>query len=96
MPEAHHSRDVVLHLGHEQITLSQRYELVSIANDILIAVWFTIGSILFFSSETTEAGTWLFLLGSVQLLIRPAIRLTRRIHIQRCGPATPAPADQEF
>lgn len=70
-------------IGREELVIRQRYEVVSIANDILIAVWFIIGSIMFFSPAHTEMGTWLFLLGSAELLIRPAIRLSRRIHLQR-------------
>ncbi|WP_147107237.1 YrhK family protein [Nesterenkonia populi] len=78
-------KDLTLHIGHEELTIRQRYEVASIINDILIAVWFIIGSILFFSDSTATAGTWLFLLGSVQLLIRPVIRLARRVHITRLG-----------
>lgn len=72
-------------IGHEEIVLRARYEILSIVNDILIAVWFIIGSILFFSDSTATLGTWLFLLGSVQLLIRPMIRLIRRVHIGKVG-----------
>lgn len=74
-----------LHIGHEEIVLRRRYELLSIANDIAIAVFFIVGSILFFQESTAYAGTWLFLIGSIELLIRPMIRLARRIHIQRIG-----------
>ena len=74
-----------LHIGHDEIVLRRRYELLSIVNDILVAVWFIVGSVLFFHESTTTAGTWLFLVGSVELLIRPAIRLVRRVHIQRVG-----------
>lgn len=70
-------------LGHEEVTIRQRYEVVSIVNDILIALWFTVGSVLFFRESTTTAGTWLFLLGSIQLMVRPGIRLSRRVHIRR-------------
>lgn len=78
-------KDLILRLGHEELTIRQRYEVASIINDIFIAVWFIIGSILFFNEDTTTIGTWFFLLGSIQLLIRPVIRLTRRIHITRLG-----------
>lgn len=37
----------------------------------------------FFSESTTEIGTWLFLIGSIQLLIRPFIRIIRSIHLKR-------------
>ncbi len=38
---------------------------------------------MFFSPEWTRTGTWCFVFGSVELLIRPVIRLTRQLHIQR-------------
>lgn len=78
-------KDLTFHIGHEELIIRQRYEVTSIVNDILIAVWFIIGSVLFFNEDTTMLGTWFFLAGSVQLLIRPIIRLTRRIHITRLG-----------
>ncbi|MGB7361866.1 MAG: YrhK family protein [Rhodococcus sp. (in: high G+C Gram-positive bacteria)] len=80
-------------IGHEELVIRGRWEVVSIVNDILIAIWFIIGSVLFFQESTTTAGTWLFLLGSIQLLIRPAIRLSRRIHLQRIGSRGKASAD---
>ncbi|OZC62834.1 hypothetical protein CH267_00310 [Rhodococcus sp. 06-621-2] len=70
-------------IGREELVIRQRWEVVSICNDLLIAVWFVIGSVLFFHESTTVAGTWLFLAGSIELLLRPAIRLTRRVHLHR-------------
>ena len=82
--------EIDLPFGHDEIVLRQRYETASILNDLAIAVWFIVGSILFFSESTSYAGTWLFLIGSVQLAIRPAIRLSRRVHLQRrAGSAQP-------
>lgn len=75
-------------IGREELIIRQRWEVVSITNDILIALWFIIGSLLFFHENTTTAGTWLFLIGSIELLIRPAIRLARRVHITRLHPHT--------
>ena len=84
-------------IGREELIIRQRYEVASIVNDILIAGWFIVGSILFFSPAYTELGTWMFLLGSVELLIRPVIRLARRVHLQRAhGQAHTASAAQEF
>ncbi|MGJ9403702.1 YrhK family protein [Arthrobacter sp. KK5.5] len=74
--------DLELRLGGEELVLHDRYEIVSILNDVLIAVWFIIGSLLFFGESTQTAGTWMFLAGSMELLIRPVIRLTRNIHIK--------------
>ncbi len=75
--------ELELPFTHDEIVLRQRYEIASILNDLLIAVWFIVGSVLFFSESTATAGTWLFLLGSIQLAIRPAIRLSRRVHLAR-------------
>ena len=72
-----------LRIGSEELVIRQRYEVLSIANDILIAAWFIVGSIMFFSTASTELGTWMFLIGSIELMIRPVIRLTRRVHLGR-------------
>lgn len=82
-----------LHFGHEELVIRQRYELVSIGNDVLIGVWFLIGTIFFFYDSLVYYGTWLFLIGSIEMLIRPTIRLVRRFHLQRYHPAAPGAAD---
>ncbi len=83
------SEQIEFRIGREEIVLRRRYEIASIVNDILVALWFIVGSVLFFWEATTRLGTWMFLAGSIQLLIRPAIRLTRHVHITRLGSATP-------
>ncbi|MGB7450032.1 MAG: YrhK family protein [Ornithinimicrobium sp.] len=72
-------------IGHDELVIRGRYEVISIVNDLLIGLWFIVGSILFFFESTTTAGTWLFLLGSVQLIVRPLIRLHRRVNLSRMG-----------
>lgn len=92
-------RGLTIKLGPEELTIRQRYEVVGIGNDICIAVWFIVGSVMFFSPAWTTLGTWCFLLGSVQLLIRPGIRLTRQLHLQRVrgmAPGTTGQSGQEF
>lgn len=76
-------RTFKLDIGREELVVRQRYEALSIGNDVLIALWFLVGSILFFWETTTTAATWCFLLGSIEFLIRPAIRLARLVHIRR-------------
>ncbi len=86
-------------LGHEELVIRRRYEVLSIINDILIGLWFAIGSVLFFSNATTYAGTWLFVVGSIELLVRPAIRLTRQVHLKRLpgsSPGAPTETTQDF
>ncbi|WP_030897283.1 YrhK family protein [Streptomyces sp. NRRL F-5126] len=81
---------LTLHIGHDELVVRRRYEVASILNDILVALWFIVGSVMFFSENWTTTGTWCFLIGSVELLIRPVIRLTRHVHIRRIreSPAT--------
>jgi len=77
------SNPLVLRIGREELVIRQRYEVISIVNDILIGLLFLVGSIFFFTPELTHAGTWLFVLGSVEMLIRPIIRFSRRVHLGR-------------
>jgi hypothetical protein len=79
----------------DEIVLRNRYETLSTANDLLIALWFLIGSILFFRESTTYAGTWLFTIGSAQLAVRPAIRIARRVHLQRRS-SRPTESEDDF
>lgn len=77
---------VVFHIGHDELVVRQRYEVVSIINDLMIGLWFVVGSCLFFSDALVFWGTWMFLLGSLQMMIRPGIRLARRVHLRRFHP----------
>ena len=79
--------------GREELVIRHRYETLSIINDFLIASWFISGSILFFSEATQDMGTWCFLAGSIELAIRPTIRLIRHLHLRRVPPAE---SDQDF
>ncbi|MEJ2860991.1 YrhK family protein [Actinomycetospora flava] len=88
-----HAPPLVYRLGREELVIRRRYEVLSIVNDILVGLWFLVGSILFFSAETTYVGTWFFVIGSVELLIRPGIRFARRVHLQRVPMAAAVPTD---
>ncbi len=55
----------------------QRFELISIANEIGIGIFFTLGSIAFYFEALFTLGVTLFLIGSVELGTRPAIRFAR-------------------
>ena len=82
--DQHH--DLKLQVGDDELVIRQRYEALSIANDVLIALWFVAGSVLFFWESTTRTATWMFLAGSIEFLARPLIRLLRRVHLQRAHP----------
>ncbi|MGH3308990.1 MAG: YrhK family protein [Streptomyces sp.] len=87
-PRHGHHQSLTLHVGREELVIRQRYELASTANDILIALWFLVGSIMFFSEAWTTPGTWCFVFGSVELMIRPVLRLFRHTHLQRMHAGT--------
>lgn len=80
-----HSLDnpITLTIGHEQLIIRRRYEVVSIINDFFIAIWFLLGSVFFLYPSLEKMAVWLFIIGSFQFLIRPTIRLLAHIHIQR-------------
>ena len=77
------SRDVRVTFGHEQLVIHRRYETASILNDFLVSFWFLIGSVMFFYPAWVYTGTWLFVVGSAQLLVRPCLRLAHNIHLRR-------------
>ena len=79
----HLDSPLTLKIGHEQLTIRRRYETLSILNDFLIGIWFLIGSFFFLNESLVTDGTWLFIIGSAQLLIRPGIRLAAHIHLKK-------------
>lgn len=70
-------------IGDEHIVIQRRYEAAGALNDLLIAVWFLLGSFFFLSQTLQENGTWLFIVGSAQLLIKPALKLASLVHVGR-------------
>ncbi|WP_438970840.1 YrhK family protein [Methylophaga sp.] len=74
---------LTLTMGHEQLVIRRRYEVLSILNDFLIALWFLLGSIFFLYPELEKTAIWFFIVGSVQFLIRPMLRLASLIHLQK-------------
>lgn len=87
---------MVLTMGGREIVLRQRYELLSIINDIGIALFFTVGSVAFFWPELFELGVVLFVIGSAELGIRPAIRLSRRVALRRVSRGRPNESARDF
>ncbi len=70
-------------MGSDHIIIARRYRALGALNDLFIAVWFLTGSILFFFDSLMTGGTWLFVVGSLQLLLRPAITLAELVHVKR-------------
>ncbi|MCF8026364.1 MAG: YrhK family protein [Desulfobacteraceae bacterium] len=74
---------LTIKIGKEELVIRRRYEVLSIANDFLIAVWFLAGSILFLFPSVEKTGVWLFIIASFQFLLRPSIRLAGNLHLKR-------------
>ncbi|MCF6523127.1 YrhK family protein [Streptomyces sp. JJ36] len=83
MSETTEPSPLTVRVGPQELVVRRRYETLSILNDVLIALWFIAGSVMFFSEEWTTTGTWCFLFGSLELLIRPVVRLSRQVHLRR-------------
>ncbi|MDW5376927.1 YrhK family protein [Halomonas sp. HP20-15] len=78
------SHDWTFTIGHDELVIHQRYEVLSIINDFMLGLWFAVGSVcFFFEGGIKTLGVWLFLIGSVQLLLRPMIRLHRYIRFKQ-------------
>jgi hypothetical protein len=76
--------NITMTVAGREITIRDRYETASIVNDALIAAEFFVGSFFFFEGMPhQDTGVWLFVVGSAQLAIRPAIRLSRRFTLRR-------------
>jgi len=74
-------RELDIDIGHEHIVVQRRYEALGAFNDLLIAIWFLIGSFFFLNDSLVESGTWLFVVGSAQLIIKPLIKLVSLVHV---------------
>lgn len=83
MAEDKFNNPLTLKVGHEELIIRRRYEVLSIINDFIVAILFLVGSILFLFPEYEKAAIWLFIVASFQFLLRPAIRLSSHIHIKR-------------
>ena len=82
------NHDLELELGQERIIIQRRYEVLGAINDLLIAIWFLIGSFFFLSNSLEDRGTWLFIVGSIQLLIKPILKLASLIHVRQANYTT--------
>ncbi|GGH86805.1 hypothetical protein JOD43_003640 [Pullulanibacillus pueri] len=81
-PDVHSAdRTLSFEWEHHKIIIHHRYQWLHIINDIVIGLWFLVGSFLFFFEAYQKAGTYLFVIGSAQMLIRPLIRIAHKLHV---------------
>jgi hypothetical protein len=77
------TEDIDIHIGKYDVFFKKRYEILYNINDFLISIGFLIGSIFFFYDSLQHIGVWLFVVGSIQLSIRPIIRIIHKIHFRK-------------
>lgn len=70
-------------ISKPHIVIQRRYEALGAFNDLLIAIWFLVGSFFFLNESLVESGTWLFIVGSAQLIIKPLIKLVSLVHVNK-------------
>ncbi len=85
-----------LDFGQEHVVIQRRYEAVGAFNDFLIAIWFFVGSCLFLYDQWMHIGTWLFIVGSAQFLVKPTLKLISLIHVKRVYDNNNPQAPSEF
>jgi len=76
-------REIDISIGREQLVIQRKYEAAGALNDVLIALWFLLGSIFFLDDNLMRTGTWLFVAGSAQFLLKPLIKLISLLHMRR-------------
>lgn len=50
-------QELDIDIGHRHLVIQRRYEALGALNDLLIAVWFLIGSFFFLNAQLVESGT---------------------------------------
>ncbi len=71
-----------IQIGKYEVFFKKSYKILYTVNDILIGIWFLIGSLCFFKDSLQTIGVWLFTIGSAELLIRPTIKLIHDLHLK--------------
>ncbi|WP_158595116.1 YrhK family protein [Oceanobacillus piezotolerans] len=72
-----------LEMGKFELFFSRRYRLLSLVNDLTLGLWYVTGSILFLFHSTEKIGNIFFILGGIQLLGRPILKMTHAFFIRR-------------
>ncbi|WP_060530825.1 YrhK family protein [Paenibacillus bovis] len=64
-----------------RLVAENRYELISLLNDMITTICFLVGSYFFFTSQT-KTGTIMFVIGNANTLFRAILSLVRKIHVE--------------
>lgn len=84
MPRVKEDHDFLnLQMGKFEVAFNKRYRFISLLNDLTLGLEFLIGSILFLFESTKMIGNIFFIVGSIQLLGRPIIKIMHAFYISR-------------
>ena len=75
---------------HKHRVIYGRYQKIYTLNDFSAALFFLVGSIMFFYESLMIPATWCFTLGSVNFMLRPTVKVLREFHLARL----PLPGDK--
>ncbi|MEO1680782.1 MAG: YrhK family protein [Pseudomonadota bacterium] len=71
----------LFHASPRHADIYGAYERIYTVIDLVAALCFVAGSVLFFFEATLTLGTWLFLVGSLCFAAKPAARFAREYHL---------------
>lgn len=71
------------HMGMYEVSFNKKYRIAALMIDLTLGLEYLIGSILFLSESTQTAGVIMFIIGSVQLLSRPLLKILHSFHFKR-------------
>lgn len=75
--------DVELKTGRLRIYFHNRYSLISLINDFLLGIVYTMGSVVSIVGWPSIYSTYLFLAGGIFLILRPVLKILRNISIYK-------------
>lgn len=75
--------DVELKTGRLRIYFHNRYSLISLINDFLLGIVYTMGSVVNIVGWPSIYSTYLFLAGGIFLILRPVLKIMRNISVYK-------------
>lgn len=70
-------------LVKKRIEIRNRYETAHLASEIVTAILYLVGSFFLFYPDLKVIGSCMFILGSIQMLVRSLLRMSYRIKLRQ-------------
>lgn len=70
-------------LVKKRIEIINRYETAHLASEIVTAILYLVGSFFLFYPDLKVIGSCMFILGSIQMLVRSLLRMSYRIKLKK-------------